>query len=181
MSNQSSQERISQKLTGDNDKKSKTNIVPIVLAAAVMLVVIVALVLILTKQSPDTEERNVVVTPDNVEEIIADMQKAESGTYEVVMNTTWHFDSGSSASTDAYVENSTANANDVYFDIVRPDTGETIFASPIIPVGSHLENITLDKPLEAGEHKCILTYHLLDDAGEHVSRLDIYVTIVVAG
>lgn len=181
MSNQSSQERISQKLTGDADKKSKVNIVPIVLVVVIAIIVIIALVLILTRQAPDTDRRNVVVTPDNVDEILANMQKVEPGTYEVTMNTTWHFDSGSSASTDAYVENSTANSNDVYFDIVRSDTGETIFASPIIPVGSHLENITLDKPLDAGEHKCILTYHLLDEAGDPVSSVDIYVTIVVAG
>lgn len=180
MSNQSSQERISQKLSEGTEKKSKTNIVPIVLIVVIAIVLIIALILILAKQSPDTEKRNVVITPDNMDEVLANMQKVEPGTYEVTMNTTWHFDSGSSASTNAYVENSTANSNDVYFDIVRSDTNEKIFASPIIPVGSHLENITLDKPLDSGEYKCILTYHLLDENGEPVSSVDIYVTIVVA-
>lgn len=180
MSTQSSQERISQKLSGDSDKKSKVNIVLIVLLIVIALALIVALILFLARQSSDTVERNVVVTPDNVQEILEDIQKVEPGTYEVTMNTTWHFDSGTVASVDAYVENSTANSNDVYFDIVRSDTGETIYASPIIPVGSHLENITLDKSLDAGEHECVLTYHLLDEEGKPTSKLNIYVTLVVA-
>ena len=40
------------------------------------------------------------------------------------------------------------NTNAVYFDIMRSDTEETIFESPVIPVGSHMEGITLDKALD---------------------------------
>lgn len=51
----------------------------------------------------------------------------------------------------------------MYFDIVRSYNGENIYSSPIIPIGSHLEDITLNKSLEAGEYGCVLTYHLLDE------------------
>lgn len=179
MSNQSSEERISQKLSNQTEQKSKKSITLVLVIAIVAIVIIVALVLFFTKAK--TNKKNVVVTPDNVEEILSDMQdkQVKAGTYEVKMNTTWSFDKGDSASSDAYVENSTANTNDVYFDVVRSDTNETIFTSPIIPVGSHLENITLDKALDAGSYDCVLTYHLLDKNGDTISTLKINVKINV--
>lgn len=182
MPNQSTtEERISQKLSLGTKEASKTNMVMIVVITAIAIVLIVALALVLTRQSAEAERRNVVVTPDNVEEILSDMQeqKVQAGRYEVTMNTTWNFDKGDSSSSNAYVENSTANTNDVYFDVVRSDTGETIFASPTIPVGSHLENITLDTPLDKGTYDCVLTYHLLDEDGNAISKLNISLSIVI--
>lgn len=181
MSNQSSEERIAQKLSNGTEKKSKKNITTVIVIAIIAIVIIVALVLFFTKSK--TNQKNVVVTPDNVEEILSDMQdqQAKAGTYEVTMNTTWDFEDGDSASSNAYVENSTANTNDVYFEIVRSDTNETIFTSPTIPVGSHLENITLDKVLEKGTYACMLTYYLLDDEGNTTSKLNLKLTIHVNG
>ena len=179
MSNQTSQDRISEKLANTSDESPKSkNLLPIV-SGAVVLVAAVACVIALTQQTPDTDERNVVVTPSNVEEAVADLQATEPGYYEVTMNSTWYFENGAAASSNAYVENSTANSNDLYFDIVLSDTDETIFSSPTIPVGSHLENITLDKALEAGTHECVLTYHLLDESGKKISRLNMKLTIVI--
>ena len=179
MSNPSSNERITQKLSHGKEKKSKTGILAIIVIA-IIIVGLVILILFFTK-AKTTNRRNVVVTPDNVEEILSDSQdkRVTAGTYEVTMNTTWNFDKGDSASSDAYVENSTANTNDVYFDIIRSDTNETIFTSPTIPVGSHLENITLDKALGKGTHDCMLTYHLLDDAGNATIKLNLKLTIHV--
>ena len=177
----SSQERISQKFSPGSEAKSKKGIIIGISCTVVVLIALVALVLVVLKPTEQTETRNVVVTPDNVDEVLADMEnkKTQAGQYEVTMNTTWEFEKGDSASTNAYVGNSTSNTNDVYFDIVRSDTGETIFKSPTIPVGSHLENITLDSPLEAGTHACVLTYHLLDESGEPISKLNISLEIVV--
>lgn len=179
MSNQSSEQRITEKLSDRTEKKSKTGIIAIWVITIIIIVIIVGLVIFFTKSK--TTRKNVVVTPDNVEEILSDAQRqrATAGTYEVTMNTTWNFENGDSASSDAYVENSTANSNDVYFDIVRSDTNETIFTSPTIPVGSHLENITLDKALGRGTHDCMLTYYLLDDEGNTTSRLNLKLTIYV--
>lgn len=179
MSNQTSQERISEKLatSSDGHKKSK-NLLPVV-SGIVVILVAVACLITLTQQAPDTAERNVVVTPSNVEEVVSDLQASKPGYYEVTMNSTWYFENGSAASSNAYVENSTANSNDVYFDIVHSDTDEMIFSSPTIPVGSHLENITLDKALDVGTHDCVLTYHLLDENGKNLSHLNINLTIVI--
>lgn len=181
MSNNSSQERIAQKLSPNSEGKKRGKVIAVTAVIFVVLILVVALILILFKPKSDISGNNAVVTPDNVDEILAQMQDKQvaKGTYDVVMNTTWEFEKGDSASTDAYVENATDNTNDVYFDIVRSDTGDTIFTSPTIPVGSHLENITLDTPLEAGTHACVLTYHLLDESGNSTSKLNINLTIIV--
>lgn len=179
MSNQTSQDRISEKLATNSGESPKSKILLPIVSIAVVLVVAVGGIIALTQQAPETEKRNVVVNASNAEEIVAGMQPTEPGYYEVTMNSTWNFENGASASTNAYVENSTSNSNDVYFDVVLSDTDEMIFSSPTIPVGSHLENITLDKALEAGTHDCVLTYHLLDENGKEQSHLNIKLTIVV--
>lgn len=181
MSNQASEERITQKLSSKTEKKSKTGILAVLGISFIIIVMIVVLIIFFAKSK--TGRKNVVVTPDNVEEILSEAEgkQVTAGSYEVTMNTTWNFDRGDSSSSDAYVENSTSNTNDVYFDIIRSDTNETIFTSPTIPVGSHLENITLDKVLDEGTYNCVLTYYLLDKAGNTTSKLNLKLTIHVKG
>ena len=93
------------------------------------------------------------------------------------MNSTWDFARGDAPSDNAYVENVEANTNSVYFDVVRTDTDETIFESPILPVGSYLENITLDSNLSAGTYECLVTYHILDENDESMSTVKLTLTI----
>lgn len=101
------------------------------------------------------------------------------GSYQVTMNTTWHFPSGDTASEDAYVKNAEANTNAVYFDITRQDTEETIYESPIIPVGSWLEDITLDSNLPDGTYPCVIIYHLLDEEDKSISTVKLTLTIII--
>lgn len=159
------------------------------IALAVCLVVIIVLlgvVVFLLFRGQDEEEprrRNVVVNEDNVDEVLESLAEdgyVPAGYYEVIMNSTWNFTSGDVPSENAYVENATTNTNPVYFDVVRQDTGETVYESPILPVGSHLEDIVLDTVLEAGTYDCLLTYHLLDEEEQDVSTLQMTVQIVIA-
>ena len=155
----------------------KVLIICIIIIAALIGVVIYLLV-----NKDGKEKRNVVVNEDNLEEIIAQMGESDfvaPGSYEMTMNSTWNFKDGSAASEDAYVENAVSNTNSVYFDVIRNDTEETIFESPILPVGSHLEGITLDTKLEAGTYDCVLIYHLLDENDESISTVRVSVTIIV--
>ena len=116
-----------------------------------------------------------------MEEIAAQLAQpiTEPQTYDVTMNSTWNFDSGSDASTNAYVENATSNQNDVYFDVTLADTGETILESPVIPVGSHMDSIKLDKKLDQGTYDCVITYHLLDEEQNSLSTVKLALTINV--
>lgn len=156
------------------------------IAIAVCIIVIIALLgvvcYLLFGRKEEPLNRNVVVNEDNVEEVLDELDKKESvpvGYYEAIMNSTWNFKSGDMPSDNAYVENAESNTNSVYFDVTRTDTEETIFESPILPVGSHLENITLDSDLPAGTYDCVVTYHLLDEEENSISTLKLTVTIIV--
>lgn len=158
------------------------------IALAICIVIIALLLgmvvyLLLNRGEEDEPvNRNIVVNEENVEEVVEELVQKEAvpvGYYEAVMNSTWNFATGDAVSDNAYVENAETNTNPVYFDVTLADTEETIYESPILPVGSHLENITLGTALSAGTYDCILTYHLLDDENKSISTLKMSVTIVV--
>lgn len=167
----------------DNKKGKKGGNTPLVICAVVIILLLVAIIVVLLNRDKDEQpKRNVVVNEDNAEDVAEDLLAEEAvpmGTYEVTMNSTWNFKDGKSASDNAYVENATVNTNDVYFDVELSDTGEIIYESPVIPRGSHLEEITLKKDLEAGTYDCILTYHLIDEDQNTISTLTMGLTIVV--
>lgn len=153
----------------------------------IIVVLIIIVVLLLTggqssNQTVEKPKRDVVVNANNVESTVNEMLEEEyvaPGTYRVTMNSTWKFESSGVASSNAYVENSTANTNAVYFDVQLEDTEEVIYQSPVIPVGSYLDNIVLDKALAKGSYDCVLIYHLVDDEQETISTLRMAITIVV--
>jgi hypothetical protein len=158
------------------------------IAIAVGVVVIVALLgvvifLLVGRGKEEPEKRNVVVTQDNVEDVVQEMvdkEYIEPGYYEASMSTTWTFATGSDVSDDAYVANVEGNTNDVYFDVVlAEDEDQVIYKSPVIPRGGELQNIALDTPLEAGTYDCVCIYHLIDDEQKTISTLRVAVTIIV--
>ncbi len=146
---------------------------------AVIAIAVIAVVLyFLFRKEP--ERRNVVVNEDNVDQVLEQAEEyIPAGYYEVTMNSTWNFASGDAPSDNAYVKNADTNTNAVYFDVIRTDTEETIFKSPILPVGTYLDNITLDSELPSGTYDCLVTYHLLDENEESISTVDLTLTIVV--
>lgn len=148
--------------------------------ASVIVVMIVA-VLVITFWGGESEP-NLVVTPDNVEDMIAAVKKEERtpiGSYEVSMNSNWRFEDGKSVSENASVENSVRNNNMVYFIVRMEDTGEEIYKSPYIPVGSKLANIKLDQELKKGKYNTILTYYLVDNSYKIVSEVSVGVVITI--
>lgn len=153
------------------------------IAIVICIIVIMALCIIiylLLHREDDKKKRDVVVNEENVERVLSELEeRVPAGSYQVAMNSTWHFENGKASSDNAYVENAAANTNPVYFDITRSDTGETIFESPIIPVGNHLNDITLDTELPAGTYDCVMTYHLLDDEEETISTVRVGLKIVI--
>lgn len=128
-------------------------------------------------------KRNVVVTPDTVNDVLDDMllgNYVAPGYYSVSMSTTWHFAKGNGVSDDAFVENLAENTNDVYFDVFLANNEDNaIYKSPVLPRGSELNNIALDTVLSAGTYDCIMVYHLVDEEQNTLSTLRIAFTIVV--
>ncbi len=170
-------------------KKKRGGIIIGVCVVIIIILLTVIIFLLLGKNNADQnpvkeKQRDVVVNPDNVEEVVQQLnetsERTTPGTYEVTMNSTWQFADGKSASDNAYVENAAANTNDVYFDIQISDTEETIYESPILPVGSYLDSITLDQELAAGTYDCVMIYHLLDEEGSSISTVRVSLTINIA-
>lgn len=158
----------------------------IALFVCIGVIVVLAGVVIYLLLNKDNKEkapkREVLVNEQNAEKVVTDLAEKERtpvGSYRATMNSTWNFTDSASASDNAYVENSEANTNAVYFDVVRSDTNETILESPILPVGTYWDEITLDSELPAGTYECVLTYHLLDENEEPISKVNVGLTIVI--
>ncbi len=173
-----------------SEKKGGAKTVSFVFLVAIILVLagIVLYLLISRQQGADEEKRGIVVTPDNVQEVMEQMeQKAFEepvplGYYTVRMNYEWHFATGDTVSEDAYVENLATNTNAVYFDLfLLEDEENAIYQSPVIPLGSSLENVLLDTPLEAGTYDCVAVYHLIDEDQNTLSTLRVTVTVIIEG
>ncbi len=181
-----------------SENTSKKNTKVIIIAAIVIIVVLIgAVVTLAIKISSDKDDtstaeettattRQVLINDENAESIVEDLLNEETAVipvshYAVDMTVEWHFPDGTSASTDAYVGNSTLNSTDVYFDVARKDNGEIIYASPVIPLGSAIEEIKLDTDLDAGTYPCILTYTLIDENQTPISTLNVAVEIIVEG
>ena len=180
MSKEKASSRINNKIGGSGAPKKKSSPVMILFPLLIVVAVIGGVIFVLSGKEPEAKE--VVITPENVEEIIAE-QKEESktpiGSYETAMTTKWHFPDGSSASTDAYVENAVVNRNTVYFTVSLADTDEEIYKSPFLKVGDVLTEVTLDKELTAGTYKAVLTYHLVDSSNEDVGRVSVGITLII--
>lgn len=154
-----------------------------ILVAIVIVILIGIIIYLLFPREEEDDRRNVVVTPDNVESVLEKADEAvPDGYYTVTMNPTWHFANGSTASYDAVVENVAENTNDVYFDIVlEADEENVLYKSPVIPRGGRLEEITLDKALDAGTYPCVVIYNLVDEEQNTLSTLRVGLEIVIEG
>jgi hypothetical protein len=110
------------------------------------------------------ESTRIVLDQQSAQDAVDQMrQEVAEGMFECQMSMKWNFPDGKSESPDAYVANSAMNTHPFYFDIYFDDTGEVIYSSPVIPVGSTISNIKLDKELPAGKYEAICLYNLLSD------------------
>lgn len=167
------------------EKKDSNKTMMIIMGAVIAVMAGVIVVLAMRKPAEEEREpmRNVVVTPDNLDEVIEQINERDftmPGYYTVNMATEWHFPKGDDVSYDARVDNLAENTNNVYFDVfLASDETTPIYQSPVIPIGGFLELIALDVLLEMGTYDCVMVYHLVDDAQETISTLRVAFTIIV--
>jgi len=135
---------------------------------------------------PSSGGRGIVAVPGNIDELLAKRgQPVEDGQYRTRMNVKWEFESWNKPSTNAFVENAPENTKTVYFDVFLDSTGELVYSSPFIPVGSMITLFALREYVPKGEHDATVTYHLvdlLDDKGneyEEVSTLSVGVKLII--
>lgn len=128
-------------------------------------------------------ERGIIENPEQVEEVVDDMkEKVEEGMFNCRMTMDWYFEDGTSVSPNAYVANSELNRYPFYFDVYVSKTGEKVYSSPVIPVGSYVNKITLDKDLSAGVYEMETVYTIVDEANdyEEVSSVSFAITVEIA-
>ena len=106
-------------------------------------------------------------------------QQVEAGYINISMNASPVFADGQ-AEGNLMIVNETINRFPQQVVITRDDTGETIYTSAAIPVGSKIAADTLDVDLEAGAYDCTAMFHSLDpDTGAILGSAGASITITV--
>lgn len=128
------------------------------------------------------DSRSVLITKDNVDNLDELLPKPVNKplSFREEMNHTWTFSDGGAISTDGYVTNYVDNEYAFYFDVVRNDNKEVIYSSPIIPAGSTLDGIKLDKTLDKGSYNCMMQCHMVEkDNVTEYTTINMILTIIV--
>lgn len=169
--------------TGGSKKKSnKPLIVLFIIIVAALLGVIVWL-LFFRGSGEVPDDRIVLVDDKNKDTVMQELdEKVAKGMFECMMSMEWNFTGGGQGSSDAYVANSEHNTYAIYFDVIDNESGETLFSSPYILVGSEISGFLLDKKLSAGRHEATVMYTLVDQNNDYekISSAGFVVTMNVA-
>ena len=102
----------------------------------------------------------------------------EEGMINISMNTSPWFEDSTSLG-NLMIVNETINRHPQKVEIVRNDTGEVIYTSGAIPVGSKIEAAKLDVELDAGVYECTALFHNLDNSGNIIGSAGAIITITI--
>jgi hypothetical protein len=158
-----------------------------ILGIVVIVAAAVVTAFVLTRQNPENtlaiSDNGAIplIDESNVAEIQSEIEeKVAKGMFRTYMNTTWRFPDGTSASTNAVMGNSGANVYPFWFDVALRDTGETVFSSSLLPVGTTIKQIVLSKELDKGEYAATVRIHMVDENNEPVDTNTAFnITLVV--
>ena len=179
----------------DHPKQARLNI-RVVLAVAFLVCAIGAGIFLITRlvSKPLTKEdaraqTGIVYDSSAVEggwdnlspEEIAEKlnEKVAEGMINISMNTAPYFENGK-AEGNVMIVNESINNYPQKVQIVRNDTGEQIYESNAIPVGSKIERATLDVTLPAGTYECTAYFHNLNPVtGEIIGTAGAIINITI--
>ena len=156
------------------------------------LVIVVAVIILLLLRScgaPANDPGGIEFDPSATEggwdeadtdEIIAGLnEKVEEGMINISMNTSPVFADGTSKGSLMIVNEEVNNYPQVV-EISRDDTGELIYKSGAIPVGSKIESAKLSVDLDPGTYKCTALFYNVDpDTGDYLGCAGAVVTVTV--
>ena len=179
----------------DHPKQARLNI-RVVLAVAFLVCAIGAGIFLITRlvSKPLTKENargqtGIVYDSSAVEggwdnlspEEIAEKlnEKVAEGMINISMNTAPYFEDGK-AEGNVMIVNESINNYPQQVEFIRNDTGEQIYQSNAIPVGSKIERAKLDVVLPIGTYECTAYFHNLDpESGEIIGTAGAIITITV--
>ena len=106
-------------------------------------------------------------------------EKVAEGMINISMNTAPYFENGVSEG-NVMIVNEAINNYPQKVQIVRNDTGDQIYESNAIPVGSKIERAKLDTALPAGTYECTAYFHNLDpETGEIIGTAGAIINITI--
>ena len=106
-------------------------------------------------------------------------EKVAEGMINISMNTAPYFETGT-AEGNLMLVNESINNYPQKVQIVRNDTGEQIYESGAIAVGSKIERAKLDVVLPAGTYECTAYFHNLDpETGEIIGTAGAIINITI--
>ena len=157
--------------------------------AAVVIVIVILLLLLRSCGAPANDPGGIEFDPSATEggwdeadtdEIIAGLnEKVEEGMINISMNTSPVFADGTSEGSLMIVNEEVNNYPQVV-EISRDDTGELIYKSGAIPVGSKIESAKLSVDLDPGTYKCTALFYNVDpDTGDYLGCAGAVVTVTV--
>ena len=179
----------------DHPKQARLNI-RVVLAVAFLVCAIGAGIFLITRlvSKPLTKEdargqTGIVYDSSAVEggwdnlspEEIAEKlnEKVAEGLINISMNTAPYFEDGK-AEGNVMIVNESINNYPQQVEFIRNDTGEQIYQSKAIPVGSKIERAALDAELPAGTYECTAMFHNLDPvSGETIGTAGAIINITI--
>ena len=117
------------------------------------------------------------LSPEEIEERLN--EKVSEGMINISMNTAPYFENGT-AEGNVMIVNEAINNYPQQVEFIRNDTGEQIFQSKAIPVGSKIERAALDVELPAGTYECTAMFHNLDpETGDIIGTAGAIITITI--
>ena len=106
-------------------------------------------------------------------------EKVAEGMINISMNTAPYFENGK-AEGNVMIVNESINNYPQQVEFIRNDTGEQIYQSKAIPVGSKIERAALDVELPAGTYECTAMFHNLDpETGNVIGTAGAIITITI--
>ena len=119
-------------------------------------------------------------TEADADAIIASLnEKVEEGYINISMNTTPIFKDGI-ADGNLMIVNEGVNNYPQVVEITRNDTGESIYKSGAIPVGSKIEKAKLSVDLDAGTYDCTALFYNVDpETGNYLGCAGAVITVTV--
>ena len=174
------------------DAKSRTFVILAVvgLAAALMLGIFTAVRMLRKPPASKDDPKTGIVYDDSAveggwdnlspEEIAEKLnEKVAEGMINISMNTAPYFENGVSEG-NVMIVNEAINNYPQKVQIIRNNTGEQIYESGAIAVGSKIERAKLDAALPAGTYECTAYFHNLDpETGEIIGTTGAIINITI--
>lgn len=108
-------------------------------------------------------------------------RRSQEGVITMMINPEPVFETGEAVG-DLLIENAETNSHPIVVEIARADTGERIYASGVIPVGTRVDEGALEVALPAGEYACVATFGYVDEStGKSLGSSELGITVRVLG